>query len=118
MQDTYQCEVVTFTADHLEARGEELWSLPRQGPGKFGIKPENIFIDDLREGFVRDRLPHVPHKHHLRRREYLLGTSAIPRTSDRQTPHRNRAPPGADAISHGATGKATTRFASSWAPTR
>ena len=51
LQDTYQCEVVTFTADL--GQGEEL-DPARQKALKFGIKPENIFIDDLREEFVRD----------------------------------------------------------------
>ena len=51
LQDTYQCEVVTFTADL--GQGEEL-EPARTKALKFGIKPENIFIDDLREEFVRD----------------------------------------------------------------
>jgi len=51
LQDTYQCEVVTFTADL--GQGEEL-EPARAKALKFGIKPEHIFIDDLREEFVRD----------------------------------------------------------------
>ena len=51
LQDTYQCEVVTFTADL--GQGEEL-EPARAKALQFGIKPENIFIDDLREEFVRD----------------------------------------------------------------
>ena len=51
LQDTYQCEVVTFTADI--GQGEEL-EPARAKAIKFGIKPEQIFIDDLREEFVRD----------------------------------------------------------------
>ncbi len=51
LQDVYQCEIVTFTADL--GQGEEL-EPARQKALLFGIKPENIFIDDLREEFVRD----------------------------------------------------------------
>ena len=51
LQDTYGCEVVTFTADL--GQGEEL-EPARQKALKFGIQPDNIFIDDLREEFVRD----------------------------------------------------------------
>ena len=50
LQDTYQCEIVTFTADL--GQGEEL-EPARTKALQFGIKPENIFIDDLREEFVR-----------------------------------------------------------------
>ena len=51
LQDTYHCEIVTFTADL--GQGEEL-EPARAKAIQFGIKPENIFIDDLREEFVRD----------------------------------------------------------------
>ena len=51
LQDVYQCEIVTFTADL--GQNEEL-EPAREKALKFGIKPENIFIDDLREEFVRD----------------------------------------------------------------
>ena len=51
LQDTYHCEVVTFTADL--GQGDEL-EVARPKAIKFGIKPENIYIEDLREEFVRD----------------------------------------------------------------
>ena len=59
--DTYGCEVVTFTADI--GQGEEV-EPAREKALKLGIKPQNIFIDDLREEFIRD-FPYVSGKHHL-----------------------------------------------------
>ena len=101
LQDTYQCEVVTFTADL--GQGEELESA-RAKALKFGIKPENIFIDDLREEFVRDFVFPMFRANTLYEGEYLLGTSiARPLIAKRLIDIVNET--GADAICHGATGK-------------
>jgi argininosuccinate synthase len=101
LQDTYQCEVVTFTADL--GQGEEL-EPARQKALKFGIKPENIFIDDLREEFVRDFVFPMFRANTLYEGEYLLGTSiARPLISKRQIEIARAT--GADTVSHGATGK-------------
>src|SRR3970040_2386896 len=101
LQDTYQCEVVTFTADL--GQGEEL-EPARQKALKFGIKPENIFIDDLREEFVRDFVFPMFRANTIYEGEYLLGTSiARPLIAKRLIDITNLT--GADAISHGATGK-------------
>lgn len=101
LQDTYQCEVVTFTADL--GQGEEL-EPARQKALKFGIKPENIFIDDLREEFVRDFVFTMFRANTVYEGEYLLGTSiARPLIAKRLVEIANLT--GADAISHGATGK-------------
>src|SRR5512147_1728304 len=101
LQDTYQCEVVTFTADL--GQGEEL-EPARQKALKFGIKPENIFIDDLREEFVRDFVFPMFRANTVYEGEYLLGTSiARPLIAKRLIEIVNAT--GADAICHGATGK-------------
>ncbi|STQ90485.1 argininosuccinate synthase [Iodobacter fluviatilis] len=101
LQDTYQCEVVTFTADL--GQGEEL-EPARQKAVNFGIKPENIFIDDLREEFVRDFVFPMFRANTVYEGEYLLGTSiARPLIAKRQIEIANLT--GADAVSHGATGK-------------
>ena len=101
LQDTYQCEIVTFTADL--GQGEEL-EPARQKALKFGIKPENIFIDDLREEFVRDFVFPMFRANTVYEGEYLLGTSiARPLISKRQIEIARST--GADAVSHGATGK-------------
>src|SRR5512142_2389456 len=101
LQDTYKCEVVTFTADL--GQGEEL-EPARQKALKFGIKPENIFIDDLREAFVRDFVFPMFRANTIYEGEYLLGTSiARPLIAKRLIEIAN--PTGAQAISHGATGK-------------
>ncbi|MGL4604076.1 MAG: argininosuccinate synthase, partial [Iodobacter sp.] len=101
LQDTYQCEVVTFTADL--GQGEEL-EPARQKAVQFGIKPENIFIDDLREEFVRDFVFPMFRANTIYEGEYLLGTSiARPLIAKRQIEIANLT--GADAVSHGATGK-------------
>ncbi len=101
LQDTYQCEVVTFTADI--GQGEEL-EPARQKALKFGIKPENIFIDDLREEFVRDFVFPMFRANAVYEGEYLLGTSiARPLIAKRQIEILRST--GADAVSHGATGK-------------
>ncbi|HWV18998.1 MAG TPA: argininosuccinate synthase [Rhodocyclaceae bacterium] len=101
LQDTYQCEVVTFTADL--GQGEEL-EPARTKALKFGIKPENIFIDDVREEFVRDFVFPMFRANTIYEGEYLLGTSiARPLIAKRLIDIANQT--GADAISHGATGK-------------
>lgn len=101
LQDTYQCEVVTFTADI--GQGEEL-EPARAKALKFGIKPDNIFIDDLREEFVRDFVFPMFRANAIYEGEYLLGTSiARPLIAKRQIEIAQQL--NADAVSHGATGK-------------
>ena len=101
LQDTYQCEVVTFTADI--GQGEEL-EPARAKALKMGIKPENIFIDDLREEFVRDFVFPMFRANTIYEGEYLLGTSiARPLIAKRQIEIAKQV--GAEAVSHGATGK-------------
>ena len=101
LQDTYQCEIVTFTADL--GQGEEL-EPARAKALKFGIKPENIFIDDLREEFVRDFVFPMFRANTVYEGEYLLGTSiARPLIAKRQIEIARQT--GADSVSHGATGK-------------
>ncbi|WP_217125769.1 argininosuccinate synthase [Hydrogenophilus thiooxidans] len=101
LQDTYRCEVVTFTADL--GQGEEL-EPARQKALALGIKPENIFIDDLREAFVRDFVFPMFRANAIYEGEYLLGTSiARPLIAKRQIEIARAT--GADAVAHGATGK-------------
>jgi argininosuccinate synthase len=101
LQDTYHCEVVTFTADI--GQGEEV-EPARKKAVALGIKPENIFIDDLREEFVRDFVFPMFRANAVYEGEYLLGTSiARPLIAKRQIEIANQV--GADAVSHGATGK-------------
>jgi argininosuccinate synthase len=101
LQDTYGCEIVTFTADL--GQGEEL-EPARAKALQFGIKPENIFIDDLREEFVRDFVFPMFRANTIYEGEYLLGTSiARPLIAKRQIEIARQT--GADAVSHGATGK-------------
>ena len=101
LQDTYQCEVVTFTADI--GQGEEV-EPARKKAVACGVKPENIFIDDLREEFVRDFVFPMFRANAIYEGEYLLGTSiARPLIAKRQIEIANQV--GADAVSHGATGK-------------
>ncbi|MBU3737158.1 MAG: argininosuccinate synthase [Methylobacterium sp.] len=101
LQDQYQCEVVTFTADI--GQGEEL-EPARAKALKFGIRPEQIYIDDLREEFVRDFVFPMFRANTLYEGEYLLGTSiARPLIAKRLIEIARET--GADAISHGATGK-------------
>ena len=101
LQDEYQCEVVTFTADL--GQGEEV-EPARAKALKMGIKPENIFIDDLREEFVRDFVFPMFRANALYEGEYLLGTSiARPLIAKRLIDIARQTK--ADAISHGATGK-------------
>ncbi|WP_299450268.1 argininosuccinate synthase [uncultured Pigmentiphaga sp.] len=101
LQDTYQCEVVTFTADI--GQGEEL-EPARTKALKFGIKPEHIYIEDLREEFVRDFVFPMFRANTIYEGEYLLGTSiARPLIAKRQIEIAREVK--ADAVSHGATGK-------------
>ena len=99
LQDTYQCEIVTFTADL--GQGEEL-EPARAKALQFGIKPENIFIDDLREEFVRDFVFPMFRANALYEGVYLLGTSiARPLIAKRQIDIAHQV--GARAVAHGAT---------------
>jgi len=99
LQETYDCEVVTFTADI--GQGEEV-EPARAKAQALGIK--EIFIDDLREEFVRDFVYPMFRANTVYEGEYLLGTSiARPLIAKRLVEIANET--GADAISHGATGK-------------
>ena len=99
--ETYGCEIVTFTADL--GQGEEL-APARDKALAMGVKPENIFIDDLREEFVRDFVFPMFRANTLYEGQYLLGTSiARPLIAKRQIEIANMV--GADAVCHGATGK-------------
>ena len=101
LQDTYQCEVVTFTAD--VGQGEEL-EPARAKALKMGITPANIYIDDLREEFVRDFVFPMFRANTVYEGEYLLGTSiARPLIAKRLI--EIAALTNSQAISHGATGK-------------
>ncbi|MGP9821370.1 argininosuccinate synthase [Salinarimonas sp. NSM] len=101
LQTTYGCEVVTFTADL--GQGEELEPARRKAE-LLGIKPENIYIEDLREEFVRDYVFPMFRANALYEGVYLLGTSiARPLIAKRQIEIAEMT--GADAVCHGATGK-------------
>ncbi|MDR3497409.1 MAG: argininosuccinate synthase [Ancalomicrobiaceae bacterium] len=101
LQVTYGCEVVTFTADL--GQGEEL-APARKKAELMGIKPENIFIDDLREEFVKDFVFPMFRANAEYEGLYLLGTSiARPLIAKRQIDIARQV--GADAVCHGATGK-------------
>ncbi|WP_427790132.1 argininosuccinate synthase [Brevundimonas diminuta] len=101
LQTEYNAEVVTFTADL--GQGEEL-APAKEKALKLGIKPENIFIDDLREEFVRDFVFPMFRANTVYEGQYLLGTSiARPLISKRQIEIARMV--GADAVCHGATGK-------------
>jgi argininosuccinate synthase len=99
LQDTYGCEVITFTADI--GQGEELEPARRKAR-KFGVK--QIFIEDLREEFVRDFVFPMFRANALYEGEYLLGTSIARPLIAKHLVEIARTT-GADAISHGATGK-------------
>jgi len=99
LQDTYGCEVVTFTADI--GQGEEL-EPARKKAKKLGVK--EIFVDDLREEFARDFVFPMFRANAIYEGEYLLGTSiARPLIAKRQIEIARKT--GADAVAHGATGK-------------
>ena len=101
LQQAHGCEVVTFTADL--GQGEEL------GPARdkallLGVKPENIYIEDLREEFVRDYVFPMFRANTVYEGQYLLGTSiARPLIAKTQIDIARKV--GADAVSHGSTGK-------------
>jgi argininosuccinate synthase len=99
LQTTYGCEVVTFTADL--GQGEELEPARRKAE-MFGVK--QIFVDDLRETFVKDFVFPMFRANALYEGQYLLGTSiARPLIAQRQIEIAEEV--GADAVAHGATGK-------------
>jgi argininosuccinate synthase len=101
LQTTYGCEVVTFTADL--GQGEEL-APAREKALLLGIKPQNVFIEDLREEFVRDYVFPMFRANALYEGQYLLGTSiARPLIAKKQIEIAEKV--GADAVAHGATGK-------------
>ncbi len=101
LQEAYGCEVVTFTADL--GQGEEL-APARKKAELLGIKPGNIYIEDLREEFVRDYIFPMFRANALYEGQYLLGTSiARPLIAKKQIEIANKV--GADAVAHGATGK-------------
>jgi argininosuccinate synthase len=101
LQDEYNCEVVTFTADL--GQGEEL-EPAREKAQKAGVK--EIYIEDVREEFVRDYVFPMFRANPLYEGYYLLGTSiARPLIAKRQVEIAQEV--GADAVSHGATGKGT-----------
>src|SRR6187551_1783724 len=99
LQDIYACEVVTFTADI--GQDEELAPARRKAK-MFGVK--QIFVEDLREEFVRDFVFPMFRANAVYEGEYLLGTSiARPLIAKRQIEIARET--GADAVAHGATGK-------------
>lgn len=101
LQDEYNAEVITFTADL--GQGEEV-EPAREKALACGIKPENIFILDIREEFVKDYVFPMFRANAIYEGEYLLGTSiARPLIAKKQIEIANKM--GADAVSHGATGK-------------
>src|SRR5665213_3642548 len=103
LQQTYRCEVVTFTADL--GQGDEL-SPAKEKALLLGVKPENIFIEDLREEFVRDFVFPMFRANTVYEGQYLLGTAiARPLIAKAQIDLARAV--GADAVCHGATGKVT-----------
>ena len=101
LETEFNCEIFTFTADL--GQGEEL-EPAREKALQLGIKPENIFIDDLREDFVRDYVFPMFRANAVYEGVYLLGTSiARPLIAKRQIEIAQAV--GADAVCHGATGK-------------
>jgi argininosuccinate synthase len=101
LQTEYGAEVVTFTADL--GQGEEI-EPARQKAITLGIKPENIFIEDVREEFVRDYVFPMFRANAVYEGVYLLGTSiARPLIAKKQIEIARKV--GADAVAHGATGK-------------
>src|SRR5688572_3981435 len=101
LQTEYRAEVVTFTADL--GQSEEVEPARRKA-ALLGIRPENIFVEDLREIFVRDYVFPMFRANTLYEGQYLLGTSiARPLIARRQIEIARAV--GADAVCHGATGK-------------
>ena len=105
LQTTYGCEVVTFTADlgQSEDNADEL-ARARRNALQHGVKKEHIFVEDLREEFVRDYVFPMFRANTLYEGQYLLGTSiARPLIAKKQIEIAEKV--GADAVAHGATGK-------------
>ena len=101
LQINYNCEIVTFTADI--GQKEEL-EPAREKALLLGVKPENIFIEDLRQEFVRDFVFPMFRSNAQYEGQYLLGTAiARPLISKKLIEIARRV--NADAVSHGATGK-------------
>ena len=101
LQTEYAAEVVTFTADLGQAEEVEP---ARQKAEMLGVRPENVFIEDLREEFVRDFVFPMFRANTVYEGQYLLGTSiARPLIAKRQVELARQV--GADAVCHGATGK-------------
>src|SRR2546423_15042121 len=101
LQTEYDAEVVTFTADL--GQGEEVEPARRKAE-MLGVKSENIFIEDLREEFVRDFVFPMFRANTVYEGQYLLGTSiARPLIAKRQIEIAEKV--GAEAVAHGATGK-------------
>jgi argininosuccinate synthase len=101
LQEAYGCEVVTFTADL--GQGEEL-EPARKKAILLGIKPENIFIEDVQDEFVREYVFPMFRANAVYEGQYLLGTSiARPLIAKKQIEIARKT--GADAVAHGATGK-------------
>ena len=101
LQETYGCEVVTFTADL--GQGEELAPARRKAE-MLGIKKSHIFVEDLREEFISDYVFPMFRANALYEGVYLLGTSiARPLIAKKQIEIARKT--GADAVAHGATGK-------------
>jgi argininosuccinate synthase len=101
LRERYRCEVVTFTADL--GQGDEL-EPARAKAELMGVRPEHIFIDDLREEFVRDYVFPMMRANALYEGAYLLGTAiGRPLIAKRQIEIAHQV--GADAVCHGATGK-------------
>ena len=101
LQETYGCEVVTFTADL--GQGEELGPA-RKKAELLGIKKENIYVEDIREEFIRDYVFPMFRANAVYEGVYLLGTSiARPLIAKKQIEIARKV--GADAVCHGATGK-------------
>ncbi|MFC5475239.1 argininosuccinate synthase [Paraherbaspirillum soli] len=101
LQNEYDCEVITFTADL--GQGDEL-EVARAKALALGVKPENIFVEDLREEFVRDYVMPAFRANAVYEGYYLMGTPiARPLVAKRQIEIARLL--GADAVAHGATGK-------------
>ena len=101
LQETYACEVVTFTAD-LGQEGE--LEPARALAERLGVRPEHIFVDDLKEEFVRDFVFPMMRANARYEGDYLLGTSIARPLIAKRLVEIARAT-GADAVAHGATGK-------------
>ena len=106
LQDEYNAEVITFTADL--GQGEEV-EPARAKAIACGIKPENVYILDVKEEFVRDYVFPMFRANAIYEGEYLLGTSiARPLIAKKLVEIANEK--GAQAVSHGATGKEMTKL--------